>query len=88
MTGRIVTTSFTHLSNADAAHAVLESSIRGVQVALEPLATPANDDAVPGIAAGTDDRTWELTASVPAGMAEPTATLLYATGGLDVGTES
>ena len=79
MTERIVTTTFEHLSDADAARAVLESSIRGVQVALDPIAAPANDD--------TADPNWELTASVPAGMEETAATLLHATAEVDVSTE-
>ena len=82
MTERTVTTTFEHLSDADAARAVLESSIRGVQVALEPMAAPANDDAAPSAA----DPGWELTASVPAGMEDTAATLLQATADVDVST--
>lgn len=82
MTEGTVTTIFEHLSDAAAARAVLESSIRGVRVAVEPMGQPANDDH----AAAVDGPSWELTASVPAGMEETAATLLQATADVEVVT--
>ena len=86
MTERTVTTTFEHLSDADAARAVLESSIRGVQVALEPMAAPANDDKS-SMVTDRDGTGWELSANVPAGMEETAATLLHATAEGEISTE-
>ncbi len=83
MTEHTVTTTFEHLSDADAARAVLESSIRGVQVVLEPMGAPANDDRS-SMATDPDGMGWVLSADVPAGMEETAATLLHATAEVDI----
>lgn len=79
MTEHTVTMAFDHLSDADAARAVLESSIRGAEVAIKPELERSQDHGV-DVAAATVHG-WELSAVVPEGMAPTAETLLRQTSG-------
>ncbi len=76
MTDNIVTATFAHLSDADASRAVLESSIPGIDVALQ---SDANVTTREGVADEAAEGPWKLTANVPDGMRDDAESLLHQT---------
>lgn len=79
MSDRTMTVTFDHLSDAEATAAVLESSIPGIDIDLQPEPGSALGYEVGRQNENNDDAPWQLTARVPVGMDETAADLVEQT---------